>query len=196
VNAPEGLVLHAARECGLNLLQFHGDESPEYCLGFGLMSMKAFRVRDRASLEAVRAYRTDAWLFDAYTPGLPGGTGETFNWNLARQARDWGRPIFLAGGLSPENIAEAIQCARPYGVDVSSGVEAAPGKKDHTRVKTFIEAAKAVEDSSPRRRELARVREWMRIARSSRINRWSAKTNRSVVAVFRRECHYKSPCCR
>ena len=146
VNAPEGLVLHAARECGLNLLQFHGDESPEYCLGFGLMSMKAFRVRDRASLEAVRAYRTDAWLFDAYTPGLPGGTGETFNWNLARQARDWGRPIFLAGGLSPENIAEAIQCARPYGVDVSSGVEAAPGKKDHARVKTFIEAAKAVED--------------------------------------------------
>jgi len=146
VNAPEELVVRAARECGLNLLQFHGDESPEYCLGFGLMSMKAFRVRDEASLEAARNYPTDAWLFDACVPGKPGGTGETFNWDLALQARDWGRPVFLAGGLTPENVAEAVRRARPYAVDVSSGVEVAPGKKDHARVRAFIQAAKAVED--------------------------------------------------
>ena len=145
VNAPEDLVVRAARECGLNLLQFHGEESPEYCLQFGLMSMKAFRIRDAASLQAARNYHTDAWLFDAYAPGKPGGTGETFNWDLALQARDWGRPIFLAGGLTPENVAEAVRRARPYAVDVSSGVEAAPGKKDHAKVRAFIQAAKAVE---------------------------------------------------
>ena len=99
VNAPEDLVIRAIRECGLNLLQFHGDESPEYCLQFGLMSMKAFRVRDAASLQAVLNYHTDAWLLDAYSPEKPGGTGETFNWDLALEAQAWGRPIFLAGGL-------------------------------------------------------------------------------------------------
>jgi phosphoribosylanthranilate isomerase len=146
VNAPEDLVARAARECSLNLLQFHGDESPEYCLQFGLMSMKAFRIRDAASLEAVPAYHTDAWLLDAYNPTKAGGTGETFNWDLALQARRWGRPIFLAGGLTPENVTEAVRQARPYAVDVSSGVEAAPGRKDHAKVRAFIQAAKAVAD--------------------------------------------------
>src|ERR1019366_4326622 len=75
VNAPEDLVVRAIRECGLNLLQFHGDEPPEYCLQFGLMSMKAFRIRDAASLQALSGYPTDAWLLDAYAPGKPGGTG-------------------------------------------------------------------------------------------------------------------------
>ncbi len=126
-------------------MQFHGDESPEYCLQFGLMSMKAFRVQDAASLQAVLDYHTDAWLLDAYSPGKPGGTGETFNWELARGAQAWGRPIFLAGGLTAENVAEAVRRARPYGVDVSGGVEAAPGKKDHAKVRAFIQAAKAVE---------------------------------------------------
>jgi phosphoribosylanthranilate isomerase len=145
VNASEELVLRAIRECGLNLLQFHGDEPPDYCLQFGLMSMKAFRIRDAASLEALHNYPTDAWLLDAYSPGKPGGTGETFNWDLAFEARNWGRPIFLAGGLTAGNVAEAVRRAQPYGVDVSSGVEAAPGKKDHAKVRAFIQAAKAVE---------------------------------------------------
>jgi len=145
VNAPEDLVVRAIRECGLNLLQFHGDESPEYCLQFGLMSMKAFRIRDAASLQALPGYHTDAWLLDAYAPDKPGGTGETFNWDLAYEAQGLGRPIFLAGGLTAENVAEAVRCARPYAVDVSSGVEAAPGRKDLAKVIAFIRAAKSVE---------------------------------------------------
>jgi phosphoribosylanthranilate isomerase len=145
VNASEDLVVRAIRECGLNLLQFHGDETPEYCLQFGLMSMKAIRVRDAASLRALLGYHTDAWLLDAYSPDRHGGTGETFNWDLALEARDWGRPIFLAGGLTPENVAEAVRRARPYAVDVSSGVEATPGRKDHAKLKAFIQASKSVD---------------------------------------------------
>ena len=146
VNAPEESVVRAIRQCGLNLLQFHGDETPDYCLQFGLMSMKAFRIRDAASLQVLRNYPTDAWLLDACNPDKLGGTGETFNWDLALEARAWGRPIFLAGGLTPENVAAAIRRAHPYAVDVSSGVEAAPGRKDHAKIKAFIQAAKAVED--------------------------------------------------
>jgi phosphoribosylanthranilate isomerase len=142
VNAAEDLVVRAIRECGLTLLQFHGDESPEYCVQFGLMSMKAFRTRDRASLVSLKDYATDAWLLDAYVPDLIGGTGQPFNWDLAVEAQRLGRPIFLAGGLTAENVGEAIRRVQPYGVDVSSGVEAAPGKKDHAKVKAFIEAAK------------------------------------------------------
>ena len=146
VNAPADLVVRASRECGLNLLQFHGDEPPDYCVQFGLMSMKAFRIRDATSLQALQNYPTDAWLLDAYSPDNPGGTGETFNWDLALEARNSGRPIFLAGGVTPENVAEAVKRAQPYGVDVSTGVEAAPGRKDQSRVRAFIQAAKMVED--------------------------------------------------
>jgi phosphoribosylanthranilate isomerase len=142
VNAPEELVVRAMGECGLNLLQFHGEETPEYCRQFGLMSMKAFRVRDACSLAELANYTTEAWLLDAYAPDKPGGTGEKFNWDLAMEAQRLGRPIFLAGGLTPENVGEAIRKVRPYGVDVSSGVEAAPGKKDLGKVKAFITAAK------------------------------------------------------
>jgi phosphoribosylanthranilate isomerase len=143
VNAPEELVVRAIGECGLNLLQFHGDEPPDYCRQFGLMSMKAFRVRDAASLAELANYATDAWLLDAYSPHKPGGTGEKFNWDLAVEAQRLGRPIFLAGGLTPDNVAEAVSKVRPYGVDVSSGVEAAPGKKDLGKVRAFIAAVKA-----------------------------------------------------
>ena len=143
VDAPEDLVFRAIAECGLNLLQFHGAESPEYCRQFSLMSMKAFRIRNAESLRALPAYQTDAWLLDAYSPDRLGGTGETFNWELAVEAQRLGRPIFLAGGLRPENVAEAVRRVQPYGVDVSSGVEAEPGKKDLAKVRAFIEAAKA-----------------------------------------------------
>jgi phosphoribosylanthranilate isomerase len=143
VNASEDLVFRAIAECSLSLLQFHGDESPDYCTQFGVMSMKAFRIRDGDSLRRLPDYKTDAWLLDAYSPDKPGGTGETFNWDLAIEARRLGRPIFLAGGLTPENVGEAVRRVEPYAVDVSSGVEAAPGKKDHAKVRAFIAAAKA-----------------------------------------------------
>ncbi len=143
VNAAEDMVRRAIVECGLNLLQFHGDEPPDYCLQFGLMSMKAFRIRDAASLKALPDYHTDAWLLDAYVPGQYGGTGDTFKWELAVEAQRWGRPIFLAGGLTAENVGLAVRQVRPYAVDVSSGVESAPGKKEQSKVKAFIEAAKA-----------------------------------------------------
>jgi len=142
VNPAPELVHRAIAECGLNLLQFHGDEPPDFCVQFGLMSMKAFRIRNAESLQALSAYPTDAWLLDAYAPDKFGGTGETFNWDLALEAQKQGRPIFLAGGLTPENVSEAIQRVRPYAVDVSTGVEAAPGKKDHQKVRSFIAAAK------------------------------------------------------
>ena len=106
--------------------------------------MKAFRIRDADSLLSLPNYRTDAWLLDAWSPETQGGTGQKFNWDLAVEARKLGRPIVLAGGLTPENVAEAVTRVEPYAVDVSSGVEVAPGKKDKSKVRRFVEAAKAV----------------------------------------------------
>lgn len=145
VNPDEDFVMRAIGECGLSLLQFHGDEPPEFCTQFGLMSMKAFRIRDAVSLDELPKYPTDAYLLDAYSPEARGGTGEKFNWNLAVEAQKFGKPIFLAGGLTPENVAEAVQKVQPFAVDVSSGVESAPGKKDHKKVRAFIAAAKSIE---------------------------------------------------
>ncbi len=143
VDAPEDAVLRAIGECGLNIVQFHGAETPEYCQLFPVMTIKAFRIKDAASLEALPNYKTDAWLLDAFVTNKLGGTGAKFNWDLAIEAQKLGRPIFLAGGLTPENVGEAVRRVRPYAVDVSSGVEASPGKKDHAKVRAFVQAAKA-----------------------------------------------------
>jgi phosphoribosylanthranilate isomerase len=142
VNAPAAAVFSAVRECSLTMLQFHGNESPEYCAQFGVMSMKAFRIRDAESLRALPDYKTDAWLLDTYAADKPGGTGATFNWDLAVEALKLGRPVFLAGGLTPENVVAAVRHVRPFAVDVSSGVESAPGKKDAAKVRAFIAAAR------------------------------------------------------
>jgi phosphoribosylanthranilate isomerase len=144
VNAPEDFVLRAIAEGGLTMLQFHGDEPPEFCTQFGLMGMKAFRIRDESSLAELPKYATDAYLLDAYSSEARGGTGEKFNWNLAIEAQKFGKPIFLAGGLTPKNVADAVRKVKPFGVDVSSGVEISPGKKDHAKVKAFIVAAKSL----------------------------------------------------
>jgi phosphoribosylanthranilate isomerase len=143
VDPEEELVMRAIGECGLGLLQFHGDEPPEFCVQFGLMSVKAFRIRSADSLKELPRYRTEAYLLDAFLPEAVGGTGKKFNWDLAIEAQRFGKPIFLAGGLTPENVADAVRKVKPFGVDVASGVESAPGKKDKAKVNAFIEAVRA-----------------------------------------------------
>jgi len=143
VNPTEAQVLAAIAACGLSLLQFHGDEDSAFCTQFGVMSLKALRVRDAESLSTLEQFHTDAFLLDAYSQAGLGGTGEKFNWELALAAQQFGKPIFLAGGLTPANVGDAVRQVRPFAVDVSSGVEAAPGKKDAAKVRAFIQAVRA-----------------------------------------------------
>ena len=143
VDAPPAFVHETITECGVNVAQFHGEESPDYCSQFPVRVWKAFRVRDRESLDSFGGYQTDAWLLDSYVKGQPGGTGERFNWDLAIEAKEAGVPIVLAGGLSLDNVADAVRRVTPYGIDVSSGVESEPGRKDPVKVRDFVAAAKA-----------------------------------------------------
>ena len=142
VNPTEEEVRRAIEACGLDTLQFHGDETPEFCRRFGLKTIKAFRIRDASSLAALPAYQDEAWLLDSYVAGQLGGTGARFNWDLAAEAVRQSRMVLLAGGLNAENAAEAVRRVRPYGLDVSSGVESDPGRKDPVRVRAFIAAAR------------------------------------------------------
>lgn len=131
--------------------QLHGAEPPDFCHRLRLPPIKAFRVRDERSLDALPDFRgaAAAFLLDSYVPGQHGGTGARFNWNLALQAKAFGAPIILAGGLTVRNIADAVASVAPYAVDVSSGVEVNPGRKDHLKLRDFVALAKSVEP--PRR---------------------------------------------
>lgn len=131
-----------ADRCGLDMVQLHGDEPPDFCGGVRRRVIKAFRVQDASTLDTIGTYRVSACLLDAWSPLARGGTGETFNWDIAAQAVRDGRRIILAGGLTPDNVADAVRQVRPYAVDVSSGVEAAPGKKDPMAVRMFITSAR------------------------------------------------------
>jgi phosphoribosylanthranilate isomerase len=143
VNQPTHWVRVIADRCGVDTFQFQGDETPEYCEGFAQRAIKAIRVKDRASLDMMENYRVRAFVLDAYREGEYGGTGQTFDWDLAVAAKAYGR-IILAGGLTPDNVAEAIRRVRPYAVDVSSGVEGSTkGVKDHGKIRAFIQAAKS-----------------------------------------------------
>ena len=142
VNAEEAFVHQALTECMLNILQFHGDETPEECSRYPVMTLKAFRVQGEGTLAQLEAYPSAGYLLDAYVKDALGGTGATFNWDLAVRAQEFGKPIFLAGGLTPENVAEAVRKVQPFGVDVSSGVEIEPGRKDAEQMRTFVAAAK------------------------------------------------------
>lgn len=142
VNADEATVRQVIAATGIDTLQFHGDEAPEFCARFPLVTYKAFRLRDAASLDDCRRYPGMAWLLDSYGPGQHGGTGATFNWDLAIEAGKLNPHIILAGGLTPENAAEAVRRVRPFALDVSSGVESAPGRKDAAKVRAFIARAK------------------------------------------------------
>lgn len=146
VDAPAAVIRDTIERTGIDTLQFHGDEPPAFCLQFGLKTLKAFRLASDASLGRIRDYATSAWLLDTFLPGQPGGTGKTFNWDLAVRVRDWGRPLVLAGGLNAVNVAAAIRQVRPFGIDVSSGIEIAPGRKDPSKLRQFMACVRAAED--------------------------------------------------
>jgi phosphoribosylanthranilate isomerase len=146
VNATLDHVAETAEAVGLTMLQLHGDEGPAYCAEAarrtGCKVIKAVRVRSGADVRALKPFHTDYHLLDSFTAGVPGGTGETFAWEIARTHR--GRtPVILSGGLTPDNVAEAIEAVRPFAVDVASGTEASPGTKDPEKLRAFADAVRS-----------------------------------------------------
>ncbi len=147
VNESPEKVRKTMDECGLALAQIHGDESAEYCESLGRPVIRGIRLRDHNTLFAMAEYkgrsRVRGFVLDAFSPTAYGGTGQTADWNLATEAAQ-SFSFLLAGGLTADNVQEAIRNVRPYGVDVSSGVEASPGKKDPAKVTAFIRSVKLV----------------------------------------------------
>ena len=150
VNATLDEVAATADRCGLTIVQLHGDEGPAYCREVarrtGAKVMKAVRMRDAAQVHDLQRFHTDFHLLDAYSRRTPGGTGETFDWELA-QRHPRTPPVVLSGGLDPDNVGAAIEAARPFAVDVASGTEAAPGRKDPAKLTAFV---RAVEEADAR----------------------------------------------
>jgi phosphoribosylanthranilate isomerase len=146
VNAPLDEIARAVEDESLTMVQLHGDEGLSFCREVrrrtGCPIIKALRVSGRADVQAAEAFRTDYHLLDAHRPSSPGGTGESFDWALLRGRRSK-VPLILAGGLRPDNVAAAIAEVRPFAVDVASGVESAPGIKDHALMAAFAERARA-----------------------------------------------------
>jgi phosphoribosylanthranilate isomerase (EC 5.3.1.24) len=139
VNESQEKVLNVAKECRLDALQFHGNESPEYCAFFpDFKVIKSFPLKDRSDLDIIPRYPVQAILIDAYDPRHYGGTGKKANRELAQAAKGFG-PLILAGGLDETNVEEAIREVNPYAVDVSSGVELSPGIKDPAKLRRFVE---------------------------------------------------------
>ncbi|MBM4053404.1 MAG: phosphoribosylanthranilate isomerase [Planctomycetes bacterium] len=142
VNEKKETIIDIAEYCGLTTIQLHGNEPPSDLEGLARFKViKAFRIKGEQDLKALSLYKPHAFLLDSYVKGVMGGTGTTFNWEIAKQARQYGT-IILSGGLTPDNVKEAIRTVTPYAVDVSSGVESAPGKKDASLLKKFITNAK------------------------------------------------------
>lgn len=137
VNAPAEMVKQAIKQVPLSLLQFHGDESPEYCAQFSLPYIKAVRMQETTDLAEYATHFAEAaaLLLDSYQPGIPGGTGQTFDWSRITTVD---KPLILAGGLTADNVAQAIRQVLPYAVDVSGGVEASKGLKSHNKISAFM----------------------------------------------------------
>lgn len=146
VNAPLDDLARTAENIGLTMVQLHGEEGPAYCAEAarrsGCKVIKAARLRSGADIQALEPFRTDYHLLDSYVPGTPGGTGQSFSWELARSHRG-PVPVILSGGLNADNVAGAIEIVRPFAVDVASGVELEPGRKDPAKLESFIEAVRA-----------------------------------------------------
>jgi phosphoribosylanthranilate isomerase len=141
VNPSEHFVRDMIEFLGLDRVQLHGDESPAFCRMFGSRTIKAARIKDPESVRCLEKFPVKTFLLDTYTEDRFGGTGKIFDWSLAVKAKKYGN-IILSGGLNPENISEAIRIVEPYGVDVSSGVEERPGKKDPLKIKRFMKTIK------------------------------------------------------
>ena len=150
VNEDRKKVEEITESCGLTTLQFHGQESPSYCEGFKQKIVKALRIENKDILEKAVQYKdkVDAYLLDTYSPSKYGGTGKTFDWCIAKEIKEFGLPIILSGGLNPENIREAISEVEPYGVDVSSGVEERPGKKNMEKLINFVRIVRETNGAS------------------------------------------------
>jgi phosphoribosylanthranilate isomerase len=143
VDADDALLTEIALILKPDLIQLHGEETPAFCRQFtDVAAIKVWRMRDASGLAGAAEYEVDALLLDTYTDALPGGTGQTFDWTLAVKAKQFGRPVILSGGLTPENVREAIATVQPYAVDVASGVESRPGRKDADKLRRFITACR------------------------------------------------------
>jgi phosphoribosylanthranilate isomerase len=151
VNPTLDQVTRAADEASLTMLQFHGDEGPVFCGAAahrtGCRVIKAARVHSGADIQAVAAFHTDFHLLDSYVPGIRGGTGETFSWELVR-GHTGSVPVIVSGGLHADNVGEAIAAVRPFAVDVSSGVELSPGRKDPAKLTAFAAAVAAAGEAA------------------------------------------------
>ena len=147
VNEDAEKIKSIVKDCGLDAVQFHGDESPEFCSGFtGLKLIKAIRVKNIESLNIISDFKNIfACLLDTFSNDKYGGTGKTFNWDLAVKAKKYKKPLILSGGLNIDNIEEAITFVRPYGVDISSSIESGPGKKDIDKMSKIIGLIKALD---------------------------------------------------
>ncbi len=146
VNEEQAQIEQVLKQVPVNLIQFHGDEACRFCENFAVPYIKALRVKDADSLShGLESFPSAAGiLLDTYIKGVPGGTGEAFNWQLV--PHNTAQPLVVAGGLNPQNVAEALTQTQAYGVDVSGGVESAPGIKDAEKVKKFIENARSVKN--------------------------------------------------
>ncbi len=147
VNPDRKEVLHAMEKLNLGAIQFSGNEAPSEISGYSRKVFKAIHIKNAASVQELRRFNADAFLLDTYRDGEFGGTGEVFDWQIGSEANSFGK-IIIAGGLTPENVAIAVRKARPYGVDVSSGVEASPGKKDRQKIESFIKRARTANEQA------------------------------------------------
>jgi phosphoribosylanthranilate isomerase len=146
VNEDPTAITEITHICGLDLIQLHGDEPPEVCSAFMPLTIKAFQLKDSVSLQSIKPYRgkVRAFLFDTYSKGKRGGTGETFDWDLAIKGKRLGVPIILSGGITPSNMESAIYRVKPHAIDVNSGIEAGLGKKSPVLMRKLMQTARRI----------------------------------------------------
>jgi len=144
------VIKRTVSKCGIKTVQLHGGESADYCRSLkeslpGTEVIKAFRIKDETSLDTIPQYAAaDYYLLDTYVPGIEGGTGEVFNWDMAVKAGDFGKPIFLAGGIKPSNVIEAIEKVKPFCIDVASGIEKTPRRKDFNMMHELVNKVRSI----------------------------------------------------